>query len=516
MKALNEINTRHLVPWVCYLLFFAVLNETMFNVSTPIIAHQFTITASGVSWMMTIFMVLFGIGSVIYGRLSDMVSLKRLVVIGIAIYNTGSILGFTLQHYYPAVLAARAIQGIGCSALPALVFVAVARYFPDSDRGRVFGLLTSTASVSIGLGPVIGGFISTSVHWSFLFLIPMATLIAIPNLVKALPDEERREGKIDILGALLVAASVGSLILFLNFSEWYLLGMFALSLGLTVTRMFTAKDPFIRPSLFRNKRFRASVITAFFLFSVVFGIFFLVPLMLDRVHGLKSNQIGLILFPGAISAVFAGPLAGNLADKRGNIFVVSLGIVSLLASMLILSVFLSVSIFIIAGTLLFTYIGFSFFQIAMVNGVSQTLDHEETGIGMGIFNLAAIISGAVGTALAGKILDSRILDFTLIGNPIQTRGYDFSNLILVFAIVFMLGGSYYLWSYKRRNPFAQVLFFLRGLGAKSEGSIRLARDRRPVSKRGAESAARHPVQRLRRFGARCSQAFLMSSRTRHA
>jgi len=83
---------RKLVPWIVYLIFFAVLNETVFNVSTPMIAKQFALTPSGVSWMMTIFMVFFGIGSVIYGRLADIFSLRALILVGVLIYSAGSVM----------------------------------------------------------------------------------------------------------------------------------------------------------------------------------------------------------------------------------------------------------------------------------------------------------------------------------------------------------------------------------------------------------------------------------------
>ena len=214
------MNVKKLVPWIIYLIFFAVLNETVFNVSTPLIAKQFSLTPSGVSWMMTIFMVFFGIGSVIYGKLSDIYSLRSLIIIGIVLYIIGSVMGFALQFSYPLIIVARALQGIGASAIPALIFVVVARYFAESERGKIFGLITSTVSLAIGLGPVVGGFVAGTLHWADLFLIPLLILIALPFLSKELPREPRREGTIDLPGAVLVALTVGALVVFLNFSEW--------------------------------------------------------------------------------------------------------------------------------------------------------------------------------------------------------------------------------------------------------------------------------------------------------
>jgi DHA2 family metal-tetracycline-proton antiporter-like MFS transporter len=125
------------VPWIYYVIFFAVLNESVFNVSTPSIAGEFGLDASGVSWVVTIFFIVFGIGMVIYGKLSDMFSVKKLITIGIVTYCAGSLLGFVLQSSYPAIIVARALQGAGGSAIPALVFVMVARFFTSQERGKI-------------------------------------------------------------------------------------------------------------------------------------------------------------------------------------------------------------------------------------------------------------------------------------------------------------------------------------------------------------------------------------------
>jgi MFS transporter, DHA2 family, metal-tetracycline-proton antiporter len=446
------MNLKKLVPWIVYLIFFAVLNETVFNVSTPKIAEQFALSPSGVSWMMTIFLVFFGIGSVIYGRLSDIFSLRRLIVVGIVIYNIGSVMGFILQSSYPLVIISRAIQGMGASAIPALIFVVVARYVESSDRGKVFGIITSTVSFGIGLGPVIGGFVSNSLHWSYLFLIPLLMLISISFLINILPEEPRRTGKVDIIGAILVASTVGFFVVYLNYSEWYYLVSFISFLIGSIFRMQIATEPFIQPSLFRNVKFRNGVIVGFSLFSIVIGILFLIPLMMHEIYNFNTGQIGMVLFPGAISSVVFGPIAGTLADRKGNSFVVVIGLALLMASMILMAFFLSISAIIITTALLLTYVGFSLFQTAMINSVSQTLPENETGVGMGLFNLIATLAGAVGVAIAGKILDGRWLDFSFLTTVTQAKGYSYSNILLLFSIIVLLGGLLYLRSFRNMVP----------------------------------------------------------------
>ncbi|TMC16144.1 MAG: MFS transporter, partial [Chloroflexi bacterium] len=339
-------------------------------------------------------------------------------------------------------------QGIGASAIPALVFVVVARYFAESERGKIFGFITSTVSLAIGLGPVIGGFVAATFHWAYLFLIPLLILVAIPFFDRQLPQEARREGTVDIPGAVLVALTVGTLVVFLNFSEWYYLVAFAVMLVLFLLRMRSTSDPFIKPSLFKNAKFRTGVIVGFCLFSIVIGILFLVPLMLNDIYRLNTSQIGLILFPGAISSVAFGPIAGTLADRKGNSFVVCIGLLLLMASLIVMSLLMGVSALIVAAALLLTYVGFSLVQTAMINSVSQTLSEHETGVGMGLFNLVSIISGALGTALVGKILSGKWLEMALVPAVSMSRGFAYSNLMIAFSVVLALGGLLYVRSFR--------------------------------------------------------------------
>ncbi len=166
------------VLWIYFVIFFAVLNESVFNVSTPSIAKQFGLDASGVSWVVTIFFIVFGMGMVIFGKLSDMYSIKKLITIGISLYAFGSILGFVCQSWYPAVILSRAIQGAGGSAIPALIFVMVARFFTVKERGRMFGIITSPFHSQLGLVQFLAAILlDRSIGpFCFLFRYPSSSL----------------------------------------------------------------------------------------------------------------------------------------------------------------------------------------------------------------------------------------------------------------------------------------------------------------------------------------------------
>ncbi len=440
---LRTLKEKQAIPWIVFLIFFAVLNETVFNVSTPAIAAQFSLSASEVGWVMTIFIVFFGMGSVIYGKLSDIFSLRRLIVFGVCVYCAGSLVGFGMRSFFPAVVAARALQGMGASAIPALIMVVVARYFPAERRGRVFGTLTSTVALASGTGPVLGGFVAGSLHWSYLFLIPLATLGSLPYFIRALPAEKGKKGSIDVLGALLTGAVVASLILFLSFSSWYFPVAGAAALALLILRINRAKNPFIDPALLKNRGFRSGMMAGFLIFGSSIGIIFLTPLMMNALHGLGTAEIGLIMFPGAISGIVFGTLGGALADKKGNRFVVALGLSALVASLLFICSVLEGTLWLISTSLFVTFVGFTLIQTGLINGVSQTLEVAQTGVGMGLFNLATFISAAAGTTFVGRFIDGGWLSVRV--NPAVSGpdAFTYSNLLLIFAVLISLAGLVY-------------------------------------------------------------------------
>jgi DHA2 family metal-tetracycline-proton antiporter-like MFS transporter len=184
----------------------------------------------------------------------------------------------------------------------------------------------------------------------------------------------------------------------------------------------------------------------------VLGVFFLIPLMLTSVHGLSTQQIGLLLFPGAISAVFFGPVAGTLADRRGSAFVATIGVLLLAGSMLAMAVLLGLSPWVTLLAMLANYIGFTLFQTAMINAVSQTLSEAQSGVGMGIFNLISIVAGALGTTLVGRILDGRWLDLGVISWVREAEAYPYSDILLLFTAVVLTGGWVFTHTFRAVRP----------------------------------------------------------------
>ncbi len=450
--ASNTSEIKKSVPWIYFILFFAVLNESVFNVSTPSIAKQFGLDAAGVSWVVTIFFIVIGLGMMIFGKLSDMHSIKKLVTIGIVLYCSGSVLGFVLQSWYPAVIIARAIQGAGCAAIPALVFVMVARYFTAGERGKMFGIMTSVVSFAIGIGPVLGGYIAGSFNWAYLFLVPLPILAAIPFFQKFLPQEQRRAGKLDMVGAVLLGIVLTMLVLFTTEANWLYLLVAFIALILFIVQIRRTKEPFVDPALFANPLYRNMLIIGFLVFGTVMSAMFVIPLMLNKMYGLDTENIGLIMFPGAFSAVLFGRIAGKMTVKRGSHFVMYLGLALIALSLLLQSSSIGLWVWYIGIALILMYIGFSFAQTAIMESVTLILPVHQIGVGMGLFNMAVTISGALVTALVAKAMEQELFAFPLHPFLSDSLTYLYGNLILILSLVVAASALLYFISFRKRAP----------------------------------------------------------------
>ncbi|MDF2670039.1 MAG: Major facilitator family transporter [Paenibacillus sp.] len=427
-------NEEKLVKLLCFILLFSVMNVTMFNIALPDIAKHFDLMPSTASWVVTGYSIVYAIGSLTYGKLSDMYPMRTLLTVGLLLFAAGSIIGF-MSNNFPLLIAARLIQSAGASSIPALVMLIPIRMFPAQQRGRVIGVLAAAISFAAGVGPIVGGFVSGTLHWRFLFLISIGTLVTLPFLRRWLPDEEVRPGTFDLPGALLLASAVSSLMLSITKWNGWILLVSAVFLALFILRIRMAKQPFIQPSLLRNANYRVALLSGFLAFGASFAIMFITPMMLSHVNLMHTTSIGLIMFPGAMSAALLGRYGGKMADQRGSLFMVFCGLCLMLLGQLTLSSFSGYAVWIIAVCLIFGYIGMSFLQSSMTKLVSTLLPAGQTGVGMGVFTLTNFMAGAVTGAIVSKIIDQSGGSFSL--NPLVTQAGAsiYSNVFLGLFLI---------------------------------------------------------------------------------
>lgn len=439
----NERFQFRVVIFLCSIIFFSVLTGTMFNVAIPDIAREFSLSAAEVSWVMTGYIIVFALASVTYGKLADIYPIRRLMTIGLLLFNVGALLGYFAENY-PTLLLGRIVQASGGGAIPAMAMLVATRYFPVTSRGRVLGAAASTVAFAAGVGPVAGGFIAGHWHWRYLFLVSLVTLLAVYAALRLLPKEQSRQESFDAFGALLIGCGVTALLLFITRLYWPALPTSAFFMLVFSRHIGRTEHPFINPKLLRNRLFRHGLYCTFLAVGTVFGYFFSIPLLLRMVHSLPTMEIGLVIFPGALSAAVLGFVGGRMADRYGAVPVVYVGISLLFAGYLLMAGLLGINTLMILLVLVVCYTGFSFIQSALAKSVSTTLPVEQAGIGMGLYNLVFFTSGAFGTSFVGRFID--FFDGTLPGFTLEPAAI-FSALFVLSAITVATAGLLYFRSF---------------------------------------------------------------------
>ncbi len=419
-----------IVTVFCYTLFFSVLNATMFNVAIPDISRQFHLTPPEVSWVLTGYVATFGLGAITYGKLADVYPIKLLITIGLLLFNAGSLVGF-FSRWFPMLIAGRLLQAVGGSCIPSLVMLTAIRYMPVAMRGRILAAVSSTIACGGAFGPIIGGFIAGNFHWRYLFLVSSSTLLAIPFYHRLLPAEKGRKERFDFLGGALLGATVISFLTFV--AQSFLWGFPAGLLFLTgfILRIHRADTPFMLPGLFRDRRYRNGLLTLFLALGTAFGMMFTLPLMLRNLNHLDTQAIGVVIFPGAMTAAVLSFVGGRLSDRIGSVTVVQIGLGFLLAGYSLLSLLAGTRPQFITMGLIVSYSGFSIVQSSLAKTVSLTLSPNQSGVGMGMYNLTFFVSGTFGAAVAGRIIESFANGPAF--NPfVAPRAEGYSNVFVLF------------------------------------------------------------------------------------
>lgn len=430
-------NSNKLLMVLVVTLIFSVMNGTMFNVVLPAIGQEFSLVPSQVSWIMTGYMVVYAVGSIVFGKLADKYRLKDLLTYGLLIFALGSLVGFVASEYW-MIIAGRILQASGASVLPATAMIIPIRYFPPDKRGRALG--TSAIGLALGnaLGPVAAGLITSFGSWRLLFVFSLLPLLTLPFFRKYLDNAKGQAGSIDFLGGGLLAATVALFLLSITQSSGLLFLAGVVLLALFIVRIRSAGEPFIQPGLFRNKQFSVGLLLAFLTTAMSFSMTFMTPQFLAALNQLSPGSIGFVLVPAALASAIMGRKGGKLADDRGNYTVVFIASTLLFLSFALLSAFVGVSPYVISVILILGNVGQTFMQIAMSNTISRTLKKEETGVGMGLFSMINFISGAIAMSAIGKMLDKGSASFRL--NPVvnEAGAYVYSNIFVVLCMLIVV------------------------------------------------------------------------------
>ena len=302
-----------------------------------------------------------------------------------------------------------------------------------------------------------GGFIAGVAGWQSLFFVTLAlALILAAGAWRVLPDAVSDHPaapsnflealhQFDVPGGLLLAAAAGFALFGVTegqvagFTSPVTWGSFLIAVVAAVGfvwRIRSAPEPFVSPNLFRNPAFIAAIAVGFFMMFANVGTLVLTPFLLSEVNGLSAAGIGLVLAPGAAAVAILSPVAGRLSDRFGPRALIRTGLVVMLLSTFGISTLgVGASAVTVALGVLGLGLGFSIVNSPTANAAAATLSAEESGVGLGIFQLVFFLGGGFGPAVTATFLAFRQAAGGAAINPFHALGSaPFSDAFLLIAL----------------------------------------------------------------------------------
>ncbi|BDC18975.1 MFS transporter [Acidianus sp. HS-5] len=398
--------------------------EGMLIPSLPSIEKEFSVTASQVSWVISIYLLSGIIMNPIAGKLGDIYGKKKILSIVIWIYA----IGVTLTGFSPnfvALIIFRAIQGLGLAMFP-LAFSLIREEFPPNLVPKAQGTISAMFGIGSAISLPIGAYISQTLGWQYTYhtVIPLVIILAILIFKEIRESRVRLQGyKIDYAGAGILGISLAGIIIGTTEApSWGWTSLSTLTLLLSSMVLFAVfvifeskvKYPLISITLLKRKNVLianlAAVVAGFAIFMAYQSLTYLFEEPNPIGYNLDIFMTGLSLLPLALIQIVGAMSAGRSISLKGPKPVLVLGSAILIPAYFITSILVlngsSTSIALIILISSISMLGAAYLNVSLINLLTFSVEREVMGIATSINTVFRLIGGSLGPAIAGSIMDT--------------------------------------------------------------------------------------------------------------
>lgn len=420
-------------PWliafvVSIATFMEVLDISIANVALRHIAGSVAASYDESTWILTSYLVANAIVLPISGWLATVIGRKRFYMLCVATFTASSLLCGLAWSLHSLILF-RILQGIGGGGMAPSEQAILADVFPPDKRGQAFAFYGVAVVVAPTIGPTLGGWITdtASWHWIFFINVPMGliSLLLVGALVRepAASENERQQLlakglRIDFLGFVLVALGLGCLEVVLDEgqrSDWFsspfivtFAVVSAISLIALVPWELTRPDPIVDLRLLGRRQFGTCFLVMLLIGAILISTTQLIPQLLQTEFGYTATLAGMALSPGGAVLMLLMPIAGRLTDSVQPKYLIATGSAIVALSMWHMTGFDGNMTFAYAAwARVFTAAGLPFLFIPLTTASYGGLPKESTNQAAGLFNVARNLGGSIGVALTQTLQQQR-------------------------------------------------------------------------------------------------------------
>ncbi|MGW1177322.1 MFS transporter [Kitasatospora sp. NPDC002543] len=431
-----------LLTLLCLSQFMLIVDVTVINVALPSIGEDLRLSRETLTWAVTAYTLCFGGLMLLGGRLSDAFGARRLLVTGLLLFTTASLV-VGLAGNATVLIGGRLAQGVGAALLSPAALATITRTFHGAERHKALGIWATLGGIGFAVGAMLGGVLTAGPGWNWAFFINvpvgLGILVVIPRLVTA--SATHGERRIDLPGAVLATAATGSLIYGLikaGDAGWGsadtlvpLVGAVLLYALFTLVERKTA-SPLMDLRILAKRPVAAGSFLMLIATGLLLGYVFLGSLYLQEVRGLSALSTGALLLPVAVATAVGAHLAAHLIGHAGARLVAAGGLLVSASGALVLSLTGGT-----AGVIVGLVIGAVGIIPVFVSATTTALgfiSHHEAGIASGVVNTFHEVGGAIGAATVSTVAAAGIAAHTDTGFSAA-----YSTLAAIGAVAAVIG-----------------------------------------------------------------------------
>jgi DHA2 family multidrug resistance protein len=415
-RPVDGVNRTAITVCVILATLMQALDTTIANVALPYMQGSVSASQDQIDWVLTSYIVAAAIMTPPTGYLAGRFGLKRLFLVSVAGFTIASMLCGMSQSLVQIVLF-RVLQGLFGAALVPLSQTVLLNINPPERQGSAMALWGVAVMAGPVLGPVLGGWLTEAYSWRYVFYINLPIgVLAFLGMTTFLPDTERNAtAKLDWFGFGTLSLTIAALQVMLDRGEqldWFgsgeivieaIIGASALYLFLVHT--FTAQQPFVRPSLFRDRNFTAGIIFIAIVGLTYYASLALQPPYLQNLMNYPIVTAGLVLGPRGVGTMGAMLVVGKLIKKVDTRVLLGIGLVLTAWSFYAMTSWtpdVSQTTIIIVGVIQGIGLGFIFVPLSVVT--LSTLSSDLRAEGAGLYSLSRNIGSSVGISVVNSLL----------------------------------------------------------------------------------------------------------------
>jgi EmrB/QacA subfamily drug resistance transporter len=395
-------------------VFMVTLDNLVVTTALPVIRKDLHASIESLEWTVNAYTLTFAVLLLTGAALGDRFGRRRMFTVGLGIFTIGSIAA-ALAPSAGALIAARALQGVGGAIVTPLTLTILSAGVPKDKRGVFIGAWSGIAGLAVAFGPLVGGAVVQGISWQWIFWLNVPIgIVLIPLALMRLQESRGPSGRLDIGGLVLASGGLLGIVWGLvrghgqGWTSPEIVGSLtagAIVLALFVLWELRVSAPMLPMRFFRNRAFALANVASLLMFFGMFGSIFLLSQFFQTVQGYSPLGSGLRILPWTIMPMFVAPIAGALSDRIGGQRLMGVGLVlqaSGLAWLATVST-ATVAYLELVGPFVISGIGMALFWAPVANVVLSAVRPEEEGQASGSQNAIRELGGVFGVAVLASV-----------------------------------------------------------------------------------------------------------------